>query len=62
MQVDVAPRPIRFHTCVNAAGPWAGDVARMAGIRPDSDNAMLRIPVPIERRCVEIDERLFRLH
>lgn len=25
-------RPIHFYQCINAAGPWAGDIARMAGI------------------------------
>lgn len=29
---DASARPIRTHFVVNAAGPWAGKIAEMAGI------------------------------
>lgn len=47
-KTDVSPRPIRFHTCINAAGPWAGEIARLAGI--GVGDGLLRVPLPIERR------------
>lgn len=37
-----------FATCVNAAGPWAGEVAKMAGIGIGPDD--LSIPLPVEPR------------
>ena len=37
-----------FATCINAAGPWAGEVAKMAGVgTQDGDR---RIPLPVEPR------------
>ena len=37
-----------FATCVNAAGPWARDVARMAGIGTGED--VLSQDLPVEPR------------
>ena len=37
-----------FSTCVNAAGPWAGEIAKMAGIGEGEDD--LSIPLPVEPR------------
>lgn len=44
--------PIKFNTCVNAAGPWASQVARLAGIgAPDIDSSNpLSVPLPVEAR------------
>lgn len=46
--------PIKFSTCVNAAGPWASHVARLAGIGSDEkrgDNTTpLSVPLPVEAR------------
>uniref|UniRef100_A0A914W269 FAD-dependent oxidoreductase domain-containing protein 1 n=1 Tax=Plectus sambesii TaxID=2011161 RepID=A0A914W269_9BILA len=45
---DASPRPIRAYTIVNAAGPWAGKVAAMAGI--GKGKGLLSIPLPVEPR------------
>ena len=40
---------------INAAGAWAGKVARLAGVGdPKQDNPVLRVPLPVtpRRRCV----------
>ena len=37
-----------FVTCVNAAGPWAGEIAKMAGI--GEGQGELSIPLPVEPR------------
>ncbi|KAI1730530.1 FAD dependent oxidoreductase domain-containing protein [Ditylenchus destructor] len=37
--IGASARPIRFYRLVNAAGPWAGEIAKMAGI--------LSVPLPI---------------
>ncbi|CAI4229323.1 unnamed protein product [Auanema sp. JU1783] len=42
---DASARPIRAHLIVNAAGPWAGRVAEMAGI--GKGTGLLAVPVPI---------------
>ncbi|CAD5228094.1 unnamed protein product [Bursaphelenchus okinawaensis] len=41
-------RPISFYQCVNAAGPWAGQVAEMAGI--GKGEGALAVPIPIVAR------------
>uniref|UniRef100_A0A915KVX3 FAD-dependent oxidoreductase domain-containing protein 1 n=1 Tax=Romanomermis culicivorax TaxID=13658 RepID=A0A915KVX3_ROMCU len=45
---DTSPRRIQAHVYVNAAGPWAGDVARMAGI--GSGSGLMSVPIPIVPR------------
>ena len=47
----VSPRPLRASCYVNAAGPWAGDVARLAGIGR-AKKGMMSVPLPVEKRCV----------
>lgn len=43
--------PIKFQTVVNAAGPWAADVARLAGIGTSTDSSSpLSVSLPIEKR------------
>ena len=45
--------PIAFQNVVNAAGPWAADVARLAGIGVDNGNEeseSLNIGLPVEPR------------
>ncbi|VDL72776.1 unnamed protein product [Nippostrongylus brasiliensis] len=42
---DTSARPIRAYTIVNAAGPWAGKIAEMAGI--GKGEGMLAVPVPV---------------
>ena len=43
--------PIKFQTCVNAAGPWASQVAKLAGIGADaSEESPLSVPLPVEAR------------
>lgn len=48
---DVSPRSIRSTYFVNAAGPWAGDVARLSGIGVDK-TGVLAVPLPVVKRCV----------
>ncbi|PAV82677.1 hypothetical protein WR25_23484 isoform A [Diploscapter pachys] len=43
-----SPRLIRSHLIVNAAGPWAGQVAEKCGI--GKGDGILAVPVPIEPR------------
>ena len=45
---------MRFAFCVNAAGAWAGEVARMAGI--GTGEGVMEVPLPIEprKRCVYV--------
>ncbi|EFO93823.1 hypothetical protein CRE_12628 [Caenorhabditis remanei] len=45
---DASARPIRAHLIVNAAGPWAGQVAKLAGI--GKGTGLLAVPVPIQPR------------
>ncbi|VDK27265.1 unnamed protein product, partial [Anisakis simplex] len=45
---DASARPIRAHFVVNAAGPWAGKIAEMAGI--GKGKGLLAVPLPIEAR------------
>ncbi|EYC08785.1 hypothetical protein Y032_0064g3527 [Ancylostoma ceylanicum] len=45
---DTSARPIRTHLIVNAAGPWAGKVAELAGI--GKGDGLLAVPVPIRPR------------
>ena len=40
--------PMRFRQVVNCAGPWAGEVGKLAGIGIDSGS--LKIPIPVEPR------------
>lgn len=47
-KTDAAPRSIRSRIYVNCAGPWAGEVAKMAGIGTGPD--YLSVPIPIEPR------------
>ncbi|KJH42878.1 FAD dependent oxidoreductase [Dictyocaulus viviparus] len=42
---DSSARPIRCHLIVNAAGPWAGKIAELAGI--GKGEGLLAVPVPI---------------
>lgn len=50
--------PIRFQTCVNAAGPWAARVAQLAGIGVSLDETSseseerlaLSVSLPVEPR------------
>ena len=42
--------PIKFQTCVNAAGPWASQVAKLAGIGSDDASATLSVSLPVEAR------------
>ncbi|VDK59942.1 unnamed protein product [Cylicostephanus goldi] len=42
---DTSARPIRAHLIVNAAGPWAGKIAELAGI--GKGKGLLAVPVPI---------------
>uniref|UniRef100_A0A914E6B7 FAD-dependent oxidoreductase domain-containing protein 1 n=1 Tax=Acrobeloides nanus TaxID=290746 RepID=A0A914E6B7_9BILA len=41
-------RPIQAYRIVNAAGPWAGDIAEMAGI--GKGPGLMSVPVPIKKR------------
>lgn len=45
---DASPRPMKAMTYINAAGPWAGEVARMVGIGLGTD--MMSVPIPIVPR------------
>ncbi|CAB3405883.1 unnamed protein product [Caenorhabditis bovis] len=45
---DASARPILAHLIVNAAGPWAGEIARMAGI--GKGTGILAVPVPVKPR------------
>jgi len=38
-------RPIRCHQLINAAGPWSGDLARLANMGKGS--GLLSVPLPI---------------
>lgn len=43
--------PIRFNTVINAAGPWAADVARLAGMGHNSEGQVpLSVGLPVEPR------------
>ncbi|XGW16336.1 hypothetical protein V3C99_001641 [Haemonchus contortus] len=42
---DTSARPIRAHMIVNAAGPWAGKIAELAGI--GKGQGLLAVPVPV---------------
>ncbi len=47
--------PVKFAKCVNAAGPFAGDVAKMAGIgvafdETDEFEFSLKAGLPVEKR------------
>ncbi|ETN85165.1 hypothetical protein RB195_021643 [Necator americanus] len=42
---DTSARPIRAHMIVNAAGPWAGKIAELAGI--GKGKGLLAVPVPV---------------
>jgi FAD-dependent oxidoreductase domain-containing protein 1 len=46
--IGASARPIQSHLVVNAAGPWAGEIARKAGI--GSGAGLLAVPIPIEPR------------
>uniref|UniRef100_A0A7E4V1K9 FAD-dependent oxidoreductase domain-containing protein 1 n=1 Tax=Panagrellus redivivus TaxID=6233 RepID=A0A7E4V1K9_PANRE len=46
--VGASARPVRTNMIVNAAGPWAGEIARMAGI--GQGEGLLAVPIPIEPR------------
>ncbi|KAE9550122.1 hypothetical protein FO519_006659 [Halicephalobus sp. NKZ332] len=46
--VGASARYVRAHFIVNCAGPWAGEIARMAGC--GSGQGLSSIPVPIEPR------------
>ena len=43
-------QPLKGAIFVNAAGPWAGEVARMAGI--GTGPGALSVPLPVEPRQV----------
>ncbi|KAI1707943.1 FAD dependent oxidoreductase domain-containing protein [Ditylenchus destructor] len=43
--IGASARPIRFYRLVNAAGPWAGEIAKMAGI--GQGEGILSVPLPI---------------
>ncbi|PIO69485.1 FAD dependent oxidoreductase [Teladorsagia circumcincta] len=45
---DTSARPIRAHMIVNAAGPWAGKIAELAGI--GKGQGLLAVPVPVRPR------------
>ncbi len=49
---DASARVIRAHTIVNAAGPWAGKVAAMAGV--GRGKGLMAVPLPVEPRFVHI--------
>jgi len=42
--------PMRFAAVVNAAGPWSGEIARMAGVGTEDSEGALRFPLPVEPR------------
>lgn len=43
-----SPRPVRAHMIVNAAGPWSGKIAEIAGI--GKGKGLLAVPVPIKAK------------
>ncbi|KAK6049561.1 FAD dependent oxidoreductase [Cooperia oncophora] len=45
---DTSARPIRCYMVVNAAGPWAGKIAELAGI--GKGEGLLAVPVPVRPR------------
>ncbi|CAD6190208.1 unnamed protein product [Caenorhabditis auriculariae] len=45
---DSSARPIRAHLIVNAAGPWAGEIAKMAGM--GMGKGILAVPLPVKPR------------
>lgn len=46
--------PLQFAVCINAAGPNAGNVAKMAGIGAHKTHSVFKIGLPVEprKRCV----------
>ncbi|KAI6181893.1 putative fad oxidoreductase [Aphelenchoides besseyi] len=46
--VGASARPVNTYQIINCAGPWAGDVCRLAGI--GKGTGVLSVPVPIHRR------------
>lgn len=42
--------PLKIARTINCAGPWAGQVAKMAGIGADDAEGVNRVPLPIEPR------------
>ncbi|KHN87226.1 FAD-dependent oxidoreductase domain-containing protein 1 [Toxocara canis] len=49
---DASARPIRTHFVVNAAGPWAGKIAEMAGIGKGKGLLAVKLPVEPRKRMV----------
>ncbi|XP_017024874.1 FAD-dependent oxidoreductase domain-containing protein 1 [Drosophila kikkawai] len=48
---DGVQRPVKFDTCVLAAGPHSGQVARLANIGdPEATTSSLRVALPVEPR------------
>lgn len=45
---DASPRTMKAMAYINAAGPWAGEIARMAGVGLGTD--LMSVPVPIVPR------------
>uniref|UniRef100_A0A0K0FYA2 FAD-dependent oxidoreductase domain-containing protein 1 n=1 Tax=Strongyloides venezuelensis TaxID=75913 RepID=A0A0K0FYA2_STRVS len=41
-----SPRPVRAHMIVNAAGPWSGKIAELAGVGKGS--GLLSVPIPVK--------------
>ena len=44
--------PMRFAVVINCAGPWSGEVGRMAGI--GTGDGVMRFPIPVEPRYMSI--------
>ena len=42
--------PMQFEKVINCAGPWAGEVGKLAGI--GIDGGELKIPIPVEPRYI----------
>ena len=40
--------PMKFCMVINCAGPWAGEIGRLAGLGIDED--VLKVPIPVEPR------------
>ncbi len=48
---------MKFCMVINCAGPWAGEIGKLAGIGIDED--VLKVPIPVEPRyqCTHIEQQ-----